>query len=782
MYVSGSVLEVLEIDKILNQFASCARSELGVFMLQAAEPMIDLEGVRRRQRLIEGYRGFTSMYGTMPWISGIKDVLSPMSDGIESGMMSGDDLLSMRVLLELASRIKDCVLSAKEDFQELCALIRKVRDFSEEIDALSVLNDKGSLEDGASLRLREIRDNLSELRRRARKEGNSIINGSTSHMLQERVLSVRGGRSVVLVRQEFVGRFPGILVDRSSSGNSAYMEPNIIIPINNKVVDVRQDELDEERRILRELTSMMLSRRGAVEDAQEVIATIDALYAVSEVMDGRRWILPEMVEATGFKFFNVYHPMLGDGAVPIDVRCGGSFRILVVTGPNTGGKTVALKTVGVSVVLSWCGLPIPAVEGSQVGTISALFADIGDEQSIEQSLSTFSAHLKKVVQVLDEADESSLILLDELGAGTDPQEGAALGVALLKTLRRRGSLVLATTHHNPIKKFATTAEGVETASVDFDLQTLTPTYRLIMGIPGQSNALAIAERLGMHKEVIMEAKKALHSGEASIEVMIGELQKKTLTLESLELSLSQERASIDDAKRRLEFEIREFERQKNRSLVRADKEAERIVDEAQTKAREMLKGLDQAAKSAAHRELGKHREGLSRSKERSRVRQNVLEAREIIDKGPISLKPGDVVQISGSSVPGEILFLEGKKAMVLMGGLKVEVDLKKLTPSDKRIKPELSGPVLSIQRPVGVPSSIMVRGMTVDEAMPLVADYLDKAVRAGYGEVTVIHGRGEGILRRKVHELCKRLSYVSSFRLGENGEGGYGVTVVNFRE
>ncbi len=782
MYVSESVLEVLEIDKILSQFASSARSELGVFMLQTSEPMVDIDGVRRRQRLIEGYRNFTSLFGPIPWISGVKDVLSSMADGVESGMMSGEDLLSLRSLLELSTRVKDCILSAKEEFSELCSMARKVRDFSEEIDALSVLDDKGMLEDGASPKLREIRDRLSDLRRKVRKEGSSIINGSTSHMLQERVLSVRGGRSVVLVRQEFVGRFPGILVDRSSSGNSAYMEPNAIIPINNKIVDVRQDEIDEERRILRELTSMVLSRRGAVEDAQEVVATLDMLYAVSEVMDGRKWILPDMVEGTGFKFFNVYHPMLGKGAVPIEVRCGGAFRILVVTGPNTGGKTVALKTVGVSVILAWCGLPIPAVEGSQVGQISALFADIGDEQSIEQSLSTFSAHLKKVVQVLDEADERSLILLDELGAGTDPQEGAALGVALLKTLRRRGCLVLATTHHNPIKKFATTAEGVETASVDFDLQTLTPTYRLIMGIPGQSNALAIAERLGMHQEVILEAKKALHSGEASIEVMIGELQKKTLTLESLELSLGQERVSIDEAKRKLESERREFERQKSRLLVRADKEAERIVDDAQAKAREMLKGLDEAAKSAAHRELGKHREGLSRSKERSRIRQNVIEAREIMDKGPISLKPGDVVQISGSSVPGEILSLEGKKALVLMGGLRIEVDLKKLVPSDKRIKPELSGPVLSIQRPVGVPSSIMVRGMTVDEAMPLVADYLDKAVRAGYGEVTVIHGRGEGILRRKVHELCKRLSYVSSFRLGENGEGGYGVTVVNFRE
>lgn len=782
MYVSDSVLDVLEIEKILNQFASSARSELGIFMLQNSEPMADMDSLLRRHRLIEGYRRFMSLYGSLPWVYGIKEVLGFIDGALDSGMMSGEELVDVRSILDLSTRIKSSLLSSKEDIPELTSLGRKVRDFTEEISALSILDEKGVLEDGASPKLRDIRDKLSELRKRVRKEGNSIINGSGAHMLQERVLSVRNGRSVVLVRQEFVGRFPGILVDRSSSGNSAYMEPNVIVPLNNKIVDVRQDEVEEERRILRELTSLMVSRRGAISDAQEVVATVDMLYAISEVMDRRRWILPDMVETAVFKLFKVYHPMLGENAVPIDVRCGGPFRILVITGPNTGGKTVALKTVGVAVILAWCGLPIAAMEGSQIGRISALFADIGDEQSIEQSLSTFSAHLKKVVQVLNEADENSLILLDELGAGTDPQEGAALGVALLKTLRRRGSLVLATTHHNPIKKFATTAEGVETASVDFDIQTLTPTYRLIMGIPGQSNALAIAERLGMHKEVLMEAKKALQSGEASIEVMIGELQKKTLTLEAMERSLSQERASFEDDKRRLDQEKREFERHKGRSLVKADKEAEKIVEEAQTKAIEMLKSLDMAAKSAAHRELGKHREGLVRSKERSRVRQNAIEAREAMERGPLPMKVGDVVQISGSSIPGEILSLEGKKALVLMGGLRVEVDLKKLVPSEKKIKPELSGPVLSISRPVGVPSSIMVRGMTVDEAMPLVADYLDKAVRAGYGEVTVIHGRGEGILRRKVHELCRRLPYVSSFRLGENGEGGYGVTIVNFRE
>ncbi len=766
----------------MHQFASATRSELGIFMFRNVETLTSLESVLRRQTLIQEYRRYLSLYGNIPWNTGIGEVLSFLDGACSSGIMSGEELVSVRVLLELACRIKEAVLGAGDEFTELTSLGRKIRDFSGELESLSVLDDKGLLEDGASPELREIRGKIAELKKRIRKEGNAVINGGASHMLQERVLSLRGGRSAVLVRQEFVGRFPGILVDRSSSGNSAYMEPNSMVLLNNKMVDLKKDEVEEERRILRELTALVISRRGAVSDAQDAVGTVDMLFAVSEVMDRDRWILPETTMGSSFRFFSVRHPLLGKKAVPIDVRCGGAFRILVITGPNTGGKTVALKTVGVAIVLAWCGLPVPAVEGSQVGEISSIYADIGDEQSIEQSLSTFSAHLKKIVNVLDEADERSLVLLDELGAGTDPQEGAALGVALLKTLRKRGSLVLATTHHNPIKKFATAADEVETASVDFDIQSLTPTYRLIMGIPGRSNAIAIAERLGMQREVLVEARRVLESGEASIEVMIGELQKKSLTIESTEAALARERADLEALRKTLEVERKELEKSKRRSLIKADKEAERIVEEAESKARAMLRDMEEASKSAAHREMGRHKKDLDRSKERSRVRHSTLEARDLKDQGTKPLSPGDVVQISGSAVPGEIISLEGKKAMVLIGGLKVEVDLKKLVPSEKKIRPELGGPAISVDRPVGVPSSLMVRGMTVDEAMPLVSDYLDRAVRAGYGEVTVIHGRGEGILRRKVHELCSRLSYVSSFRLGENGEGGYGVTIVSFRE
>lgn len=762
-------------------FASSAQSELGESALRSLKPFSGQDGVIRRQALILEYRRYLSLYGSFPWSAGVREV-TPFLDGARSsGIMAGEELLLVRALLEAAARIKDAVLGAGDEFKELASLAGRIRDFSGETEALSVVDDHGLLEDGASPVLRNIREKIGELKKRIRKEGNSVINGGLSHMLQERILSLRDGRFLFLVRQEFVGRFPGILVDRSSTGNSAYMEFGSMIPLNNKMADLKRDEVHEERRILRELTSMLLSRQSAISDAQNALGTADMLYAVSRVMDGRKWILPEVAAGSSFRLLGARHPLLGEKAVPIDIHCGGTFRILVITGPNTGGKTVALKTVGVAVILAWLGLPIPAAEGSRIGDISSVYADIGDEQSIQQSLSTFSAHLKKIIDLLDRADKNSLILLDELGAGTDPQEGAALGVALLKTLGKKGPLVLATTHHNPIKKFAVSTRGVETASVDFDVQTLTPTYRLVMGVPGVSNAIAIAKRLGMKEEVLMEAQKALSSGEASVEVMIEELRKKSLALESAEALLAREKADLEAREKALEAEKRNIDRARRRSIIKADKEAERIVDEAQGKAVAMLRDMEEASKSAAHREMGRHKTDLDRSRERSRVRHAALEAKDLKDTAAKELVPGDVVQISGSAVPGEILSLDGRKATVLMGGLRVEVDRKKLVPSEKKLRPELSGPAITADRPAGVPSSIMVRGMTVDEAMPLVSDYLDKAFRAGYGEVTVIHGRGEGILRRKVHELCRRLSYVTAFRLGENGEGGYGVTIVSFR-
>lgn len=781
MLAAKEVRETLEIDKIVSKLASEARSELGVEMIGRQEPFVDADQLLRRQKLLQSFKNYQSVYGDIPWLPSIYAVVPVLEEATRSGILAGEELLKIRSMLVLAGRIREAFIEAREEMPELNQISKKIRDFSQEISDLAVIDDAGRLYDSASPKLRDLREKIDGLRRRIRKQGNDIINGNFSRMLQERVLSLRNGRYTMLVRQEFTGRFPGIITDRSSSGNSVYMEPDSIVSLNNRLATFRQDELEEERRILRELTGSLMARRGAIREAQDALGMADMLYALSQYMDIHKWILPDIVTTSSFKFYGIKHPLLGAGAVPIDIYCGGTFRVLVITGPNTGGKTVALKTAGVGVYLSWCGFPISAVEGSFVGDISSIYTDIGDEQSIEQSLSTFSSHLKNVIDMLRESDDRSLVLLDELGAGTDPQEGAALGVALLKTLRDRRSLVLATTHHNPIKKFATTSDGVETASVDFDLEKLAPTYHLVMGIPGQSNAISIAEKLGMPANVLEEARVTLSSGEASVESMISELQKKSLTLEAQEERLSRERSELDRMSKELAEAKKKIERIRRKALVKASAESERIIEEANRQARDMLRKLDETAKSAVHREMNAHKKEIGKTKERARIRRTSLEAVDAREKGDSGLSVGDTVQIIGSGTAGEILSISGKKASVQMGPMRVEVPLSKLVSSKKQIHPEINGATISVERPVGVASSIMVRGMTIDEAMPMVRSYLDRALLAGYGEVSVIHGKGEGILRRKVHELCRKLKYVDSFRLGENGEGGYGVTIVRFK-
>ena len=468
--------------------------------------------------------------------------------------------------------------------------------------------------------------------------------------------------------------------------------------------------------------------------------------------------------------------------MPIDIKCGDKFRILVITGPNTGGKTVALKTAGVCIYFGWLGFPVPAGEGSVLGDIGELFADIGDEQSIEQSLSTFSAHITHVTQILDKVTPRSFVMLDELGAGTDPEEGAALGIALLDWLRERGSLVLATTHHNPIKRYALAADGVETASVEFDSSTLSPTYRILIGIPGRSNALLIAGKLGMKKQIIRRAEEAINGREVSMEDLIGELHEKRAALEREAREVERSRQKLAALEKDYEAKIKAIEEKRDALIAKADKKALSIVRNAEDSARALIKNMENAeAESQARRELEKKRSHFQKIEKSAIKREEQKETAESVVATGQELKAGDTVQLIGTSKSATVIEVSGKKARIRAGIAEMEAPLTKLKVISRKAAPPQPTVQIKVSRPVGVPSSIMVRGMTIDEAMPMVEQYLDQAYCAGYDVVTVIHGRGQGILRREVQELCKRLPYVAEHNLGGPGEGGYGVTVVKFR-
>lgn len=772
----------LEMKKVLDIIGKRCRSELGAASLSVVTPAEDLAQLSARQGLLRELVRFRELEGDLPWDNEVLSVSRPMESAKTSALLTGQELKGIASLLLLASKVKEEIARVKERFPEFGQLGRKIRDFSEEIKELEVLDDDGRLYDHASSTLKDLRRKLESLRAATRNTGHSLLNDpGTAHMLQDRVLSLRNGRFVVLVKTEHVSSYPGIVTDRSSSGNSYYVEPYKLSALNNKLAMAVEEERQEELRLLRRLTLLVLAREAAIQEAEYALGWLDLLSAEAEMVEKFKWTLPELSVTPVFRFSRLVHPLLGEKAVPVEIACGTDFRILVITGPNTGGKTVALKTVGVAVTLAWLGMPIPAGEGSVVGDIDSVFVDVGDEQSIEQNLSTFSAHVTNIVSILESAGRRSLVLLDELGAGTDPQEGAALGVALLEAFREKSSLVLATTHHNPIKRYALVSSGVETASMEFDAVSLRPTFSLLMGIPGKSNALLIAEKLGMPNAVINRAKRSLKGEDISAEELIGQLQEKRSSLERASHDLTEERARLSEARRSMETVRANLDAQRERLIADADLKAGKIVREAEEAARVLLKDLrDSATVSVAHRRMESGRDRLDKVKHGAERREERRLERQSAKAMGVKLAEGDAVQLVGSSVKGVVEKVSEDKALLLAGSFRMEVPIGRLKKTGEPQDDLRTGISIKASRPTGVPGSIMVRGMTTDEALPDVERYLDQAYRAGYDQVAVIHGRGTGTLRKAVQELLKTLSYVREYRLGDHGEGGYGVTIVTF--
>jgi len=785
MFAEKASYNSLEIKKIISLISKYCRSEIGEETALAASPARNMDELRTRHEMFTSLEDYREKKGDLPWQNGLAPVTPMLAEADETGLLTGEELLKILHLIKLSMKIKE-ILSKEKDKYPVFALITKdIRDFTEEIERLSVIDDEGKLYDSASEKLKSLRDKIKELRDTIRRKGHAIINDpSISGMLQEKVMTLRNARYTFLVRPDALNSFPGSAVDRSVSGNSVYMEANSMIRINNEFTSCRNSEIYEEQKILRELTARIQKKIKGILDAEKVIGNIDLLYALSEKRRVDRWTMPELSSKKLFCFKKAKHPLLFDKAVPIDINCGDKFRILVITGPNTGGKTVALKTAGVCVILGWMGFPIPASEGSVLGVIDELFADIGDEQSIEQSLSTFSAHVKHVTEILENLSPNSLVLLDELGAGTDPDEGAALGIALLDWLREKKSLVLATTHHNPIKRFALATPDIETASVEFDLLTLSPTYKILIGIPGRSNALLIAGKLGMPQEIIKRAQQAISGKEISMEDLIAELHGKRSELEKESIEVENTLIKLEHLKKDYMDKVSEIEEKRDSLLAKADKKAVSIVKNAEESAKALIKNLESAeAESSARRELEKKRSYFQKIEKSAVKREDKKITEQSVAATNQTLKEGDAVRIIGTKGVATVLEIRGKKILIQAGSAQVEVPLTRLSLVPKKeIPKDLPYLQVKVSRPVGVPSEIMVRGMTIDEALPIVEQYLDQAYRAGYDSVTVIHGRGEGILRREVQELCKRTSYVADHKLGGPHDGGYGVTIVRFRK
>lgn len=783
------ILETLEYDKITAMLETHARCQIGKERARKLEPLTELAELNAELDLTSEAEAVLFRLGQSP-IDEFPDTRDTLK------RIKAVSALSMRELLDLASclraiRIAKSALTKEPDQMRLAAMAVNLPSYKFIEDELNrcILNED-EMFDGASPALSRIRRELRVANEKVREKLNSMIRSSTyQQYLQDPIITMRNGRFVIPVKQEYRKQIPGLIHDQSGSGQTLFIEPAAVVELGNTFKKLLAQERDEIERILSELTSMVAPYGEDIYNALILLGEIDLRFAKAQLARDMNAVRPEMNDELRIRIVRGRHPLLDKAkAVPIDIWLGEDFKTLIITGPNTGGKTVTLKTVGLFTLMAQAGMFVPADVGTRLGVFKNVYADIGDEQSIEQSLSTFSSHMTRLVGILKNADDKSLVLLDELGAGTDPIEGAALAMSILETLYGRRSTTLATTHYSEIKAFALARDGMENASMEFDIDKLCPTYRLFIGIPGKSNAFEISKRLGLDDDVINRAKQFLKGEDVRFEDVISGAESQRRIAEQERKLAEQARAELDALRAEVEKEKKKLEETKKGYQAKAREDARRVV--ADTK-REMerlivqIRSMKSINQSEADRVIQASRDAV-------RERENALvePEKKVVDMSvaPKSVNPGDEVRI---------VSLENKKATVLKkpdakGDVLVQAGIMKIAVrlDDLRLlnEPAKKGPqtdaaagkVTLGDKSVGL--SIDVRGKLVDEAIIEVDRYLENAAMNGLNEVMIIHGKGTGALRAGIQSYLKTHRLVESFRQGAYGEGDAGVTAVTIKK
>ncbi len=786
-------IHTLELPTVLRMLADQASSGEARERALKTVPQTNLEDVARLQDETDAARAMIGLRGS-PAFSGIKPVAESLYRADRGGALNTRELLDIAGALRCARRVRDYHNGASGERTAIDHLFRSLRgNHHLEERITSAILDEDEIADNASSELADIRRH----KRNAAAKGRSILqkivsSQSYSKVLQEAIITQRDGRFVVPVKAEFRSSMPGLVHDISSSGATIFVEPMGVVQANNELKELEAKEKKEIERILRELSAMAAGSCSDILSDYNLLVMLDLIFArgqLSYKMDGSR---PEIRRNGSIMLRRARHPLLDSGrAVPIDIALGQDFDTLVITGPNTGGKTVSLKTLGLLTLMAQCGLHIPAASGSAVSVFDRVLADIGDEQSIEQSLSTFSAHMVNIVQILAEADGHSLILFDELGAGTDPVEGAALAIAIIQHVRDRGAKVAATTHYAELKTFAMTTAGVENASCEFDVETLRPTYKLLTGIPGKSNAFAISLRLGLDPSVIETAKAQMDSESIRFEDVLTQLEEKRQRLEKDQTEadrLLSQRES--DAKRAREFR-EQMERAKENARTRGEAEARRIIREARAQADAIFEELNQLRRQqekavdwqGVNTAKAAIRGQLNQAEEELRFRQ---EEREPIPAPSRPVQAGDLVEFGRKQAV--VAAVNGDRLQLVMGNMKLAVkagDVRLIEEAEVREKKEAKRQVAVHTRLAGARAAnneLDIRGMMTDEADLAVDQFLDNALMGKLNTVTIIHGKGTGALRKAVQQQLRRHPSVKGFRLGRYGEGEDGVTVVELKQ
>ncbi|MFR3184549.1 MAG: endonuclease MutS2 [Ruminococcus sp.] len=792
--MNKKALSTLEYDKIIEMLVSHASSPLGKIRCEDLLPSDSIAEIEYKQEQTQDALTRLFQKGNISFGS-VKDIRGSLKR-LEIGSTLGiSELLQICALLENTSRIKSYGRrerdnGEKDSLDDLFDALEPLPQLSGEIRRCILSEDE--ISDDASAGLKQIRRSMKITGEKVHTQLAGMVNGSARSYLQDAVITMRNGRYCVPVKAEYKSQVPGMIHDQSSTGSTLFIEPMAIVKLNNEIRDLELKEAAEIEKILAALSELTAQHREELQYDLENMVELDFIFARASLAMEQNATRPLFNTKGWINIRKGRHPLIDkQKVVPIDIHLGKDFHLLIVTGPNTGGKTVSLKTVGLLTLMGQAGLHIPALDRSELAVFSEVYADIGDEQSIEQSLSTFSSHMTNVVSFIEKADPHSLVLFDELGAGTDPTEGAALAIAILNHLQAQGIRTMATTHYSELKVYALSTPGVENASCEFNVETLRPTYRLLIGIPGKSNAFAISSKLGLPSYIIEEAKKQISAKDESFEDVISTLEENRITIEKERMEIAKYKEEIGALKEKLESKQEKLDQQKARILQEANEEAHAILREAKEYADQTMKNFHKFGKNnISVKEMEAERQRLRQKMTKVEKNISIRETKTTGTLKPSDLHLGDGVKVLSLNLKGTVSTLPDSKGFlfVQMGIMRSKIhisDLALLKEEAVITAPHMqktsSGKIrMSKSSSIGIEINLL--GKTVDEAIAELDKYLDDAYLAHMPSVRIVHGKGTGALRKGVHNYLRKVKYVSSFRLGEFGEGDAGVTIVEFKK
>ena len=792
--MNAKVLRVLEYDKVIHMLEQKATSDPGRQLCRDLVPMTDLAQIEQAQT--ETADALTRIFQKGSLNFGSNKPLGMCLRSLEIGStLSSEELLRIAGLLENTARVKNFGRSDKDEEQqdsltEYFHCLEPLAPLSKEIRRCIIDVDENA--DDASPALKKIRRSKVLTGEKIKNQLNSMVNGSVRNYLQDAVITTRDGRYCIPVKAEYKGQVPGMVHDQSSTGSTFFIEPAAVVSLNNQLRELEIEEQKEIAVILANLSAEAGAHTLEIAENQRIMTQLDFIFAKASLAMDQNASRPLFNDEHIVRIRQGRHPLLDrKKVVPIDVELGKNFDLLVITGPNTGGKTVCLKTVGLFTLMGQAGLHIPALDRSQLSVFTEVFADIGDEQSIEQSLSTFSSHMTSIVSILAKADADSLCLFDELGAGTDPTEGAALAIAILNYLHDRGIRTMATTHYSELKIYALSTNFVENACCEFDVETLRPTYRLLIGIPGKSNAFAISKKLGLSDEIIEAAKEQIDEQDVSFEDVISDLEKSRVTIEKERREIEDYKKEIEALRHKLQEKNDKIDQTRDRILREANEKARDILREAKDTADETIRIFQKAGPGASMKDLEQARQKLRSNidDKNSKLSVAAKDKPKAPALKPEQLKKGDAVRIVSMGLKGTVSSLPDAKGnlFVQCGIMRTSTNIKDLVRIEEAT---ITTPTMSktntgklrMSKSFSVSPEINLLGKTVDEALAALDKYLDDAYLAHLENVRVVHGKGTGALRKAIQQHLKRIKYVKSFRQGEYGEGDAGVTIVEFKK